>query len=133
MLKGLTITLEQAAFLKENFNQMTQKQLAEVLGLSQDKVLSNMAFLQLKRDYPKKTAYEGLDTIEKVRFIKENIGKITKCRIRQDLQISKSQLDHIVKKHNIIHFPAKKEIVKVDSEFFEHDKHGEWYFVSKED
>ena len=79
--------------------------------------------------YQKRRA--GIDTSENVSFIKENINKIPKCKIIQKLNLTQSKFDFIIKKHGICYEVKKKKEIVVSSEFFEHDKYGEWYFVGK--
>ena len=130
MIKELSINPSELDFIMNNYNKMTQKELSEELGVSRDKIQTNMAFLNLKRfQYPKKDIYLGVDSNDNVCFIKENINKIPKCKIMQKLNLTKSQFDFVIKKHSIIYEAKPKKVIVVSSEFFEHDKHGEWYFV----
>lgn len=135
MIKQITIEKEHVDFIKENLNSMTNRSIADALNISIEKLRNNITLLRLKREKDAKNYFEGMDTIERVKFIKENIGKISLAQIIRSLLISKSAVEYIIKKHNIEYVKYQKIIKKekIPSEFFEHDKHGEWYFVSKED
>lgn len=134
-VKQPTIKKEDIDFIKENINNMTYKQISDTLNVSVEKLVNNIKFLDIKRDKNQKNYFDGIDTSERVKFIKENIGKISLAQIIRSLLISKSAVEYIINKHNIEYVKYQKIIKKekIASEFFEHDKHGEWYFVSKED
>jgi len=78
-----------------------------------------------------KDYFKGIDTPEMIEYLRENVGKISLAQILRTLLISKSAFDYILKMHEIkyVKYEKFKRVEKKQSEFFEHDKLGEWYLV----
>jgi predicted RNase H-related nuclease YkuK (DUF458 family) len=134
-VKIATITKEDIDFIKENINKMTNREISDTLNVSIEKLRNNIKLLNIERDKNAANYFYGVDTDERVQFLRENIGKISLAKIIRTLAISKSAVEYILKTHEIKYerYENIKKVEKQESEFFEHDKHGEWYFVSKED
>jgi len=133
-VKKPTLKKEHIDFIKENINNMTNRQLADSLQMNIEKLRINIKLLNIERDKNAANYFFGVDTDERVQFLRENIGKISLAQIITTLAISKSAFDYILKTHGIKYekYERIKKVEKKESEFFEHDKHGEWYFVNKE-
>jgi DNA-binding Lrp family transcriptional regulator len=133
-VKIATITKEDIDFIKDNINKMTNREISDTLNVSIEKLRNNIKLLNIERDKNSANYFYGVDTDERVQFLKENIGKISLAKIIRTLRISKSAFDYILKTHGINYerYERIKKVEKEESEFFEHDKHGEWYFVNKE-
>jgi len=125
----VSIEKEHIDFIKENINNMTNRQISDNLGIPIETLRLNINLLKIVRD--NEDYFKGFDTPERVNFLRENMGKISLAQILRTLLISKSAIDYILKKNNIEYVRYEKSIklAKKQSEFFEHDKLGEWYFV----